>query len=168
MAKGYSNKTGKPFIPPSWAGKKHLETTKKKMRMARLKNPIFFLGENHPNWKGGLTINGEHRRTKLKEWVKRVKLEVFELLGNKCKGCGVSDWRVLQIDHINGGGTREKKIGNYWTFFRKEILSGSKKYQLLCANCNWIKKYENNEVRQKKIKVAEWTQHKCKNRPPKN
>jgi hypothetical protein len=27
----------------------------------------------------------------------------------------------------------------------REIKAGSKDYQLLCANCNWIKKYEKGE-----------------------
>jgi len=28
------------------------------------------------------------------------------------------------------------------------VLAGNKKYQLLCANCNWIKR---NEIREKEV-----------------
>lgn len=36
--------------------------------------------------------------------------EIIRLLGSKCSRCGFSeDVRVLQIDHINGGGTEERQ-----------------------------------------------------------
>lgn len=81
--------------------------------------------------------------------VRRKKL--LSLLGDiVCRKCGFSDWRALQIDHINGGGGKERKE----VFLRQRtrhygmlrlIQKDSSKYQILCANCNWIKKYENNE-----------------------
>jgi hypothetical protein len=56
-----------------------------------------------------------------------------------------------QVDHINGGGNKEK--GNitrtYWLVVLEEIPKYPNKYQLLCANCNWIKKYENKEDKHK-------------------
>lgn len=85
-----------------------------------------------------------------------LKLEIFGLLGNKCSNpnClipnGCMDIRCLQIDHINGGGAREWKIMNspeiYYKHILKKIKAGSKDYQLLCANCNWIKREENKEL----------------------
>lgn len=65
-----------------------------------------------------------------------------------CVRCGFSDIRALQLDHINGGGTRENRASrrhsDHWT---KIIKAGFPKgYQVLCANCNWVKKYENGEV----------------------
>lgn len=79
---------------------------------------------------------------------------VLERFGNVCNICGFSDWRALQIDHINGGGKQEvKQIGSNAAFYKilvdmptKELKS---KYQVLCANCNWIKRYENNEIKSK-------------------
>lgn len=69
---------------------------------------------------------------------------VFKLLGGQCKRCKIKDKRVLQIDHIRGGGTRERrKHGS--TKILKKILEGEKGYQLLCANCNWIKKFNKRE-----------------------
>jgi hypothetical protein len=58
--------------------------------------------------------------------------------------------RALQIDHVNGGGTKERKIyngQNRYAIILKRLLENSKEYQILCANCNWIKRYNNNENR---------------------
>lgn len=76
------------------------------------------------------------------------RMKIIEVLGGKCIKCGFSDWRALQIDHINGGGNREiKKMGttNYYKYMLKNIKENPNKFQLLCANCNWIKRYEKNE-----------------------
>lgn len=77
--------------------------------------------------------------------------KVFEFLGGKCIRCGFSDARALQIDHINGGGYRERLSRNYISFYRK-ILENPAPYQLLCANCNWIKRFENKEYKKPKIR----------------
>lgn len=86
-----------------------------------------------------------------KQWAKKQRLELIKLLGGKCIWCGESDWRCLQIDHVHGGGRKERKkfkgsTTSYYSFVIKQIKAGSKDYQLLCANCNWKKKYENEEV----------------------
>ncbi|MFA5130684.1 MAG: hypothetical protein WC477_07300 [Patescibacteria group bacterium] len=77
------------------------------------------------------------------------KKRIVKIFGNKCQKCGFEDWRALQVDHINGGGLKEVKSfkhrDNYYASLEKEVLSG--KYQLLCANCNWIKRYEEKEGR---------------------
>lgn len=74
---------------------------------------------------------------------------IFDILDNKCAVCGFSNKKALQIDHISGGGSKERKvISNSWTFYKKVIESlndNKKEYQLLCANCNWIKRVDNNE-----------------------
>jgi len=77
------------------------------------------------------------------------RMLIFNLLGNRCAKCGFSDPRALQIDHIHGGGEKDRlAAGNYQAYLKKiikSIQSGSKDYQLLCANCNWIKRYEKGE-----------------------
>lgn len=73
---------------------------------------------------------------------------LFKLLGHKCVKCGFSDKRALQIDHIKGGGRKERISYNTKEFHRivlKSLKNKEDKYQLLCANCNWIKRYENKE-----------------------
>ena len=85
-----------------------------------------------------------------KRW-ESVRSEIFELLGDKCAwpGCGWTDKRALQIDDVNGGGNKRKRSAASATSYYKQILNeikaGSKDYQLLCANHNWIKRWENHE-----------------------
>lgn len=78
------------------------------------------------------------------------KKEIFGLLGNKCTMCGNTDQRILQIDHVHGGGTKERKkfhgdMGKYYRHILRKLQEGSKEYQLLCANCNLIKRVERRE-----------------------
>lgn len=95
----------------------------------------------------------EEKRQKAREYVARLKKETFNILGNKCVKCNFTDHRALQIDHIAGGGVKElsrrgsgqKYKGHYYSHVKNSILSGENVYQLLCANCNWIKRFENNE-----------------------
>ena len=78
-----------------------------------------------------------------------LKEKAFSLLGNKCLKCGFEDIRALQIDHIGGGGRTERlSIGSTAGVYRKIVSLGGQaylQYQVLCANCNWIKRCENNE-----------------------
>lgn len=71
---------------------------------------------------------------------KKLRLKIFEKLGNKCVRCGFSDFRALQIDHVHGKGNKEVKELNNWYKFLKKVLADTEgNYQLLCANCNRIK-----------------------------
>lgn len=75
---------------------------------------------------------------------------VIATLGGKCVKCGFKDVRALQIDHVNGGGykafnTKSFSRETYWRSVLVSYSSNKGEYQLLCANCNWIKRYENNE-----------------------
>lgn len=83
--------------------------------------------------------------------------EIIQLLGGKCANpfnLPHPDWcndpRLLQIDHIDGDGTEERRRINcydrYLILVLESIKRGEKKYQLLCANCNWIKRYEKKEL----------------------
>jgi hypothetical protein len=85
---------------------------------------------------------------------KMLRDAVITFLGGKCKRCQFSDRRALQIDHVNGGGWKENRSTANRDIYLK-IFSGDQNYQLLCANCNWIKRYENGEHRKKKIKHTE-------------
>ena len=82
---------------------------------------------------------------------KRLRLEILRLLGNRCAnpfGKEHPEWcndsRCLEIDHINGGGTQErssfKNMDLYYKHVLKRIKEGSHEYQLLCSNCNAIKR----------------------------
>lgn len=82
-------------------------------------------------------------------WVKKRRSLVIEGLGKICFKCGFSDPKALHIDHINGGGHKERQSlrGRYYSYLLQlphEILKAN--YQILCASCNWIKRYEEGEV----------------------
>lgn len=82
------------------------------------------------------------------------RAEIIEMLGGKCVRCGFTDSRALQVDHVNGDGYLDRKGrgGNSaWLKIKQELKNGinTHRYQLLCANCNWIKKYANNETSNK-------------------
>ena len=72
---------------------------------------------------------------------------ILWLLGNKCARCGFTDSRALQIDHKNGGANKEGRLrgSKYYKEILESIERGEEKYQLLCANCNWIKRVEQKE-----------------------
>jgi len=78
-----------------------------------------------------------------------------DFFGGKCIRCGFDDIRALQMDHTHGR-NGEKRIGNIdarYKFVRDFPNEAKAKYQLLCANCNWIKVFENKEHRRSKHKI---------------
>ena len=89
-----------------------------------------------------------------KERKQKLKLKVLEKLGGKCSNpnCPIPkdkmDIRCLQIDHVNGGGHKEYlslKTGKPTTFYLKVLADMEGNYQLLCAYCNWLKRYINKQ-----------------------
>jgi len=94
--------------------------------------------------------NKEKLRKDRFELVAKRKKMVYDLLGHFCKRCGFEDERALQIDHVNGFGlkTRNPRTTNtkhYYLVVYQSVLKNENKYQILCANCNWIKRHENKE-----------------------
>lgn len=79
---------------------------------------------------------------------RRLRLEVFTAYGGeRCAFCEEADPRVLSIDHIAGdGGKRRREQGTGTRFYRwlkrNDFPAG---YQVLCANCQSIKRIANNE-----------------------
>ena len=74
---------------------------------------------------------------------------LINFLGGKCAFCGYSsNWRGLCIDHINGDGFLERKKSCYSSMqLIKQVGNedAKKRYQVLCATCNQIKRYEKGE-----------------------
>ena len=73
---------------------------------------------------------------------------VFAVLGNKCARCGFDDGRALQIDHVHGDGAADRKKfkGHRLRIkFFKHVIENPERYQILCANCNWIKRVEERQ-----------------------
>lgn len=78
-----------------------------------------------------------------------LRQQVVDILGGKCLRCGFDDPRALQVDHIDGGGRQDMLKhgggGPHYSRVLKSLDAGEDKFQLLCANCNWIKRWENGE-----------------------
>lgn len=68
-----------------------------------------------------------------------LRVAIFILLGDQCsnKRCRTRDRRVLQIDHVGGGGTqhrREVTGRRYLESILRDLTTGRRRYRLLCAN----------------------------------
>jgi len=85
----------------------------------------------------------------LARWKRRLK--VLQILGGKCVRCGNADLRVLQINHIAGGGIKEyRALNGHLGKFYMAIVSGERRrddLNLLCANCNVLYEYERGNRR---------------------
>lgn len=100
------------------------------------------------SWRG----RTEEQRKQIREQQKiagrkhnwNLRLRLIAFMGGKCQNCDIEDPRVLQINHINGGGVKEFREKGCQQLY-KDILSGKRKtndIELLCANCNVIYEYE--------------------------
>lgn len=99
-----------------------------------------------PEWRYNRLMKARARRQELRE-------QIIALLGGKCVACGFDDERAFQIDHVNSDGSIDRrKGGSHDIYLRilRSIKANENKYQLLCANCNWIKRIDKNEARHPK------------------
>lgn len=78
-----------------------------------------------------------------RQYAKKVKEEMFKLLGSICVCCGETNRKFLTLDHIKGGGHKQRRaIGVYQSYFIARKLGWSKEvYQILCWNCNCGRAY---------------------------
>lgn len=93
-----------------------------------------------PNKNCYMCSQAARTRNEQELWPKAIKK-----LGNQCAKCGFDKIGALQIDHVNGGGCQFRKTSNLSKTCRL-VLKEEGNYQVLCANCNWIKRYTNNEL----------------------
>jgi len=79
--------------------------------------------------------NSLRRKIEVREYLRGIRKATLDLLGGKCVKCGFDDFRALQIDHINGGGVKDKKRHSqcYCNVVKKSFLAKENKYQLLCV-----------------------------------
>lgn len=82
------------------------------------------------------------------------RLKVLTYLSNnhlRCIQCGSTTIRTLQLDHKNSDGYKERKELSTSKMLSRilEMPLGEAelRYQVLCGNCNMIKKYEKKEFR---------------------
>jgi len=93
----------------------------------------------HPRIKTHLGLKQYHQ----------AKERLFDILGRICVKCGYNDIRILQFDHINGGGNADqKRFSSNYHMYRYYVIHADEAkllLQVLCPNCNWIKRVENKE-----------------------
>jgi len=88
-----------------------------------------------------------HQRDKNREF----KVEVLTHYGNgklACVQCGEDRVACLSIDHIEGGGNKQRKgkLRASTAFYRWLKREGYPKgYQTLCMNCQFIKRFDQGE-----------------------
>lgn len=77
------------------------------------------------------------------------RIFVINYFGSKCMNCGINDFDILSVDHIDNDGykyknhVRYRKLSELYIGYEKRIKSGEnlkKRYQLLCWNCNHKKR----------------------------
>ena len=95
--------------------------------------------------------NATHNRRR-----QRIRLAILDAYGDsKCILCGYNDVRALDLDHVDGGGTKHRKQlkGTYvQAMLHREGFPDKDKYRILCRNCNWIAYLE--KVEEEKIPVT--------------
>jgi|SaaInlLV_10m_DNA_2_1039722.scaffolds.fasta_scaffold00537_25 Zn ribbon nucleic-acid-binding protein len=122
------------------------------MKHAKPKTHDDLTGIKYPRQKIYYDNNKLKVLTKHKVYRKEWRKKVLDHLGGACVHCGFDDIRALQIDHVNGGGRKDRNkqvIG----FYKKVMENRENSYQLLCANCNTIKRIEKREFGNGKDKI---------------
>jgi len=68
-----------------------------------------------------------------------LKMQVLNQYGGKCVCCKTTTMEFLSMDHINGGGTYERRHAQkrIWTWLKDNKYPEG--FQILCFNCNLSK-----------------------------
>ena len=68
---------------------------------------------------------------------KNLRQKAISGYGNKCACCGEDKFEFLALDHVNGGGRKERETMSTYQIARKIVLANfPKEYRVLCHNCN--------------------------------
>ena len=86
--------------------------------------------KNDPEWRARQSANSRAS-------YKRLRQKLFDAYGNKCACCGETERAFFELDHINGGGSKEYREMGEIQLYRHVMRSGFPPiYRILCANCN--------------------------------
>lgn len=67
----------------------------------------------------------------------KYRLDIIKKLGGKCSICGDQRLAVLDIDHVDGGGSRARRVAGYYRQCTI-VLENQHMFRLLCKCCNWL------------------------------
>lgn len=121
-----------------------------------------------------LAYQKEYKRTHKKEISKyyyRLKKEVLSHYSDdtpKCAICGETDLTLLELDHINGDGSKHRRqnniIGGTQTYLWVKRKGYPKIFQVLCGDCNITKGshqlISKNTLEKTAITIEEWIHQK--------
>ena len=91
-----------------------------------------------------------------REYGKQLKLKVISHYSNGRMACAnpfgehkepYTNILALTLDHINGDGSKRKGYGNSYYRWLKKNGFPDEGLQVLCMNCQWIKRHKNHELR---------------------
>ena len=98
--------------------------------------------------------------TKHRRYWRNKRAKALQMLGNQCVRCGITDHRVLQIDHITP--LLRNQSGKDYKDTAQQVLQSAAMcqdidaiYQLLCANCHQIKTYHDGKEHLQSIESIE-------------
>jgi len=82
--------------------------------------------------------NIEKKRQYARKYNKKLRQIVVKGYGGKCSCCGENNFEFLALDHVNGGGNKERINGVHsYTVYRRVIKENfPSEYRILCHNCN--------------------------------
>jgi len=82
----------------------------------------------------------EHRQRVIKSAASSYQRNRSKLIagyGGMCACCGETEPNFLELDHVNGGGSKHFKVRKPDSVYRDAVRAGfPPEYQLLCSNCN--------------------------------
>lgn len=80
---------------------------------------------------------------------RKLRQKILEKYGATCVRCGFSDPRALHIDHVDSDGSSDLRrgYGGGMSYYYRVLKDDTGRYQILCANCNAIKRHTDKEAR---------------------
>lgn len=108
---------------------------------ARARGEVYRKGRGSP----------ESKAAAQRRFTEQSRDELFDRLGSHaCVRCGFADKRALHLDHRNGGGAAHRRAVPSANSYLRGLLEMSPEglrttFQVLCANCNSIKRIEESE-----------------------
>jgi hypothetical protein len=111
--------------------KKWYESNKEHARKCKRENMRKYRAENPEKY------NAQSRAAK-----KRIKDAVFAKYGTACTRCGFKDVRALTLDHVLNNGAKERAEIGERGVYKRAIEGHESEYQILCMNCQFIKRVE--------------------------
>jgi len=87
--------------------------------------------------------NPEPFRQQSRKSKARLRESLFDSYGHDCAICGFADKRALTLDHkLNNGSAERKELGERGVYYRARDNYLPDEYQILCMNCQFIKRCE--------------------------